>query len=53
MPGNPVAGGEDIKAGRAAGLDFDAAPAKAAFAHVAAHAPQAMEFYAHLSRRIP
>ena len=58
MPGNPVARPEDIpediNGGRADGLDFDAALVKEAFAHVAAHAPHAMEyFYAHLFIQYP
>ena len=58
MPGNPVARPEvipdDINGGRADSLGFDAALVKEAFAHVAAHAPHAMEyFYAHLFSQHP
>jgi NAD(P)H-flavin reductase/hemoglobin-like flavoprotein len=49
MPGNSAAAREDGLAARAERPDFDTALVKEAFAHVAAHAPYAMEyFYAHL-----
>ena len=54
MPGNPSPRREDIDSGRPDGLDFDTALVKEAFGHVAARAPQAMEyFYAHLFRQNP
>ena len=57
MPGNPAARPEiteDISPDPADGLDFDAPLVKEAFAHVAAHARYAMEyFYAHLFSQHP